>query len=80
MSDPSPLAALSQLLKIDDELFGYQKWHQFRVMSPNGGNAGRWAREMLKGNWQFKPDFGAVTFFIEDDQDAMLFKLAWGGK
>ncbi len=77
MSEPNDLATLADILRIDDQFFAYQKWHQFRVASPNGGNAGRWAREHLKGQWNFKPDFGSVLFYIEDARDAMFFKLTW---
>jgi hypothetical protein len=35
---------------------------------------------MTRGRWTFRADQSAAVFFyIEEDEDAMLFKLAWGG-
>lgn len=77
MSQPSSDAFLADVLRLEDQHFSYQKWHQLRVKSPNGGNAGRWASEHLNGRWNFKADFGSVLFFIEEDRDAAFFKLTW---
>ncbi len=32
-----------------------------------------WCKENLKGAWHF----GHTTMFIDDDEDAMAFKLRW---
>jgi hypothetical protein len=84
MSQPDPIGPLETLLKrnlpvSNKSTLGFKDWHTFRVKSPNGGLAGRWCNEMIKGSWTFQPDFGNVIFYIKDDNDAMLFKLAWGG-
>lgn len=78
MTQPSPLGPLDQLIG-DDKLIDTLGWHYFEVVMPYGGRAGRWCTDYVKGQWTFKPDFGRVYFWIKDDNDAMFFKLTWGG-
>ena len=78
MSQPDPLGAIGQLLMgTNHNPADKLGWHTFRVMSPRGGEAGRWCNNMIQGEWTFKADFGSVFFYIKGDRDAMAFKLAW---
>ena len=45
----------------------------FEWLRSLGGKGHTWER------WEF-PDSKLVTFAFENGQDAMLFKLTWGGK
>lgn len=38
-----------------------------------------WAAEHLRGKWTFGITNLDHIFYIEDDGDAVLFKLTWGG-
>lgn len=78
MSQPDPLGAVGQLL-MGSRINPAEKlgWHTFGVRNPKGGEAGRWCKEMITGQWTFTAEYGEVTFFIKEDKDAMLFKLAW---
>lgn len=80
MTLPVPVGSLEQLLKLNTDLTQALGWHSYLIKpSPRGAEAGRWANEHLRGRWTFKVHFGSVEFFIHDNQDAMLFKLTWGG-
>lgn len=78
MTEPNPIGAIGQiLLGTNKNPARHLGWHTFVVRDPQGGNAGRWCREFVKGDWTFEIDFGRVTFYIQDKPDAMFFKLTW---
>jgi hypothetical protein len=81
LSLPTPAGPLVDLLRIEGNKFGHAAWHTF-VIEPRerGRDAGRWCNDNLKGQWTFRVDFVKVTFYIKDKQDAMTFKLRWGGQ
>lgn len=82
MSQPNSVGAVAQLLLgVDYNPVEKLGWYCFQVKNPDCGKAGRWCIASLQGEWTFTNEpFGKINFYIRDASDAMLFKLAWGGK
>lgn len=77
MSRPDDIGVITQSMGLSKghEFFD---WHNIPVKSPQCSSAGRWLTENIHGNWTFRDHPGQIIFYIEDDQDAMMFKLMWG--
>jgi hypothetical protein len=61
-------------------------WHIFRFKTMGTGHKVPirqdvldWCEEMIKGRWAHQPPLSMTfhSFYIEDKNDAMLFKLTW---
>jgi hypothetical protein len=78
MSQPNPIGAIGQLLMgSQTNPANHLGWHTFSVKRPEDAKAGRWCIDMISGEWTFVAEYHSITFYIKDDSDAMLFKLAW---
>lgn len=83
MSQPDPIGAIGQILNASrDNPADKLGWHTFEIKPavPTGRSAGQWCMTNIIGDWTFKAEYGAMTFYIKEKADAMLFKLTWGGK
>ena len=78
MSQPKNFGPLHELLGGKPENNPAQKmgWHRVVIHHTAGGKAGRWATDVLTCEWTFYTAWH-VGFFIEDREQAMLFRMAF---
>ena len=79
MSQPDPIGAIGQLLLgSKDNPADHLGWHTFEIKdTPRPSEVGAWCVANISGAWTFKTEYKRMTFYFQDGQDAMFFKLAW---